>query len=336
MIFTRPCLRVSRRSPGAPSIDGTQSRDRGRLLLACSTLARFARHPCRSPRVVPFLSIGADHLTGCRGLSLAKGASIDFCNQLPFTSTRNPSDSRASRRSPLRDPARLSPRWCRAPFSARLRVTTSVDAAPRASIRQAGPLPRSSFLDPPPRRFRPRAESPSNLWHSRLRTEHRFRPPIRWDPSFLPRVNATGVTSPRAPSTLERPPRRRSDLTIRDVTRSPAEGRYVVDACLRSAARAVTARPARDRLSSARARAGHPSKASAIEMDSEHVPGGSPIPDHPPRGLPLGRLETTRALPRLVASPGGTALRAIHASGGCQSNLWGTGKDVQRRPRAPS
>lgn len=145
MIFTRPCLRASRRSPGAPSIDGTQSRDRGRLLLACSTLARFARHPCRSPRVVPFLSIGADHLTGCRGLSLAKGASIDFCNQLPFTSTRNPSDSRASRRSPLRDPARLSPRWCRAPFSARLRVTTSVDAAPRASIRQAGPLPRSSF-----------------------------------------------------------------------------------------------------------------------------------------------------------------------------------------------
>lgn len=145
MIFTGPCLRASRRSPGAPSIDGTQSRDRGRLLLACSTLARFARHPCRSPRVVPFLSIGADHLTGCRGLSLAKGASIDFCNQLPFTSTRNPSDSRASRRSPLRDPARLSSRWCRAPFSARLRVTTSVDAAPRASIRRAGPLPRSSF-----------------------------------------------------------------------------------------------------------------------------------------------------------------------------------------------
>lgn len=44
-------------------------------------------------------------------------------------------------------------------------------------------------------------------------------------------------------------------------------------------------------------------------MDSEHVPKGSPIPDHPPRGLPLGRLETTRALPRLVASPGGTAFQ---------------------------
>lgn len=145
MIFTGPCLRASRRSPGAPSIDGSQSRDRVRLLLACSTLARFARHPCRSPRVGPFRSNGADHLTGCRGLSLAQGASIDFCNQLPFTSTRNPSDSRASRRSPLRGPARLSPRWRRAPFSARLRVTTSVDAAPRASIRRAGPLPRSSL-----------------------------------------------------------------------------------------------------------------------------------------------------------------------------------------------
>jgi hypothetical protein len=145
VIFTGPCLRASRRSPGAPSIDGTQSRDRGRLLLACSTLARFARHPCRSPRVVPFLSIGAAHLTGCRGLSLAKGASIDFCNQLLFTSTRNPSDSRASRHSPLRGPARLSPRRRRAPFSARLRVTTPFDAASRASIRQAGPLSRSSL-----------------------------------------------------------------------------------------------------------------------------------------------------------------------------------------------
>jgi len=38
----------------------------------------------------------------------------------------------------------------------------AVDAAPRASIPSAGPLPRSSF-DPPPRRFRPRAESPSDL-----------------------------------------------------------------------------------------------------------------------------------------------------------------------------
>jgi hypothetical protein len=95
----------------------------------------------------------------------------------------------------------------------------------------------------------------------------------------------------------------------------PAGRRHAVDACLRRAARAVTARPARDRLSSARARAGHPSKASAIEMDSEHVPKGSPIPDHPPRGLPRGRLEAIRALPRLVASPGGTALCVIHAFG---------------------
>jgi len=145
MTFTRPCLRASLRSLEAPSIDGTRSRDRGRLGLACSRLLVFARHPCRSPPVGPFRSNGADHLAGCRGLALAKDASIDFCNQLLFTSTRNPSDSRASRHSPLRGPARLSPRRRRAPFSARLRVTTPFDAASRASIRQAGPLSRSSF-----------------------------------------------------------------------------------------------------------------------------------------------------------------------------------------------
>lgn len=90
-------------------------------------------------------------------------------------------------------------------------------------------------------------------------------------------------------------------------SRSPAEGRAVVDAFSPCAARAVTVRPDRLRLSSDGRRAGHPSKASAIEMSPEHVPKGAPIPDHLLRGLPLGRLEATRALPRLVAPTGGTA-----------------------------
>jgi len=90
-------------------------------------------------------------------------------------------------------------------------------------------------------------------------------------------------------------------------SRSPAEGRAVVDAFSPCAARAVTARPDRLRLSSDPGRAEHPSRASAIEMSPEHVPKGFPIPDHPPRGLPLGGLETTRALPRLIVSTGGTA-----------------------------
>lgn len=54
----------------------------------------------------------------------------------------------------------------------------AVDAAPRASIRRAGLLSKSSF-DPPPRRCRPRAESPSNLWHSPRRSDCRERPSNR-------------------------------------------------------------------------------------------------------------------------------------------------------------
>lgn len=52
------------------------------------------------------------------------------------------------------------------------------------------------------------------------------------------------------------------------------------------------------RLSSDPMRAGHPSKASAIEMGPEHVPRGVPIPDHPLRGLPHTGLETMTTSPR--------------------------------------
>jgi hypothetical protein len=153
--------------------------------------------------------------------------------------------------------------------------------------------------------------------------------------SLVPaRVNATNLLSPRAPSTFERSPDHRSDPTTRDESRSPAEGRAVVDACSPRAARAFTVRLGFFGLSSDDARAGHPSKASATEMGPEHVPKGFPIPDHPMRSLPHRELETTRALPRLAVSSGGT--RPALAHGECQSDHSGTGKDVQRRPRAPS
>lgn len=142
------------------------------------------------------------------------------------------------------------------------------------------------------------------------------------------------LSSPRAPSTFERSPEHRSAPAIRDESRSPAEGRAVVDACSPRAARAFTVRLGVFGLSSDETRAGHPSKASAIEMGPEHVPRGVPIPDHPLRSLPRKELETTRALPRLIVSSGGTPLTL--SRGECQSNLSGTGKDVQRRPRAPS
>jgi hypothetical protein len=64
------------------------------------------------------------------------------------------------------------------------RVTAPVDAAPRASARRAGSLSRSS-MDPPPRRFRPRAESPSSLWHSPWRSELRERPSNHCSRSLL-------------------------------------------------------------------------------------------------------------------------------------------------------
>jgi hypothetical protein len=80
-------------------------------------------------------------------------------------------------------PARLSPRRGRTLRNVRLRVTAPVDAAPRASIRRAGLLSKSSF-DPPPRRCRPRAESPSNLWRSLWRLEIRERLSIRCARSF--------------------------------------------------------------------------------------------------------------------------------------------------------
>lgn len=104
-------------------------------------------------------------------------------------------------------------------FGSRRRLT------PRRELRSDGQdLSRGRLWDPPPRRFRPRAASPSNLWHSLRPAEHRLRPPTRLGPSFLPRVNATGVSSPRAPSTSERSPHRRSGLTIRDVSGSPCRG----------------------------------------------------------------------------------------------------------------